>query len=67
MDEILCGTRVVVRNGNIERALSKFKKKVNDSEKLVRLRQLQEYQKPSAKRRAVKQKAIRKLKKEDNY
>jgi small subunit ribosomal protein S21 len=50
---------VEVRNGDIAKALKKFKKKVNESGHLLELRERKEYVKPTTKRRLQKQKAIR--------
>ena len=49
---------VKVIKGNIKKALSKFKRKVKDSEHLQEYRQRQEYVKPSVKKRRLKQTAI---------
>lgn len=50
---------VEVRNGDIAKALKKFKKKVNESGHLLELRERKEYVKPTTKRRLIKQKAVR--------
>ena len=50
---------VEVRNGDIAKALKKFKKKVMESGHLLELRERKEYVKPTTKRRLQKQKAIR--------
>ena len=50
---------VEVRNGDIAKALKKFKKKVNESGHLLELRERKEYVKPTTKRRLQKQKAVR--------
>lgn len=50
---------VEVRNGDINRALKIFKKKVMESGHLLELRERKEYTKPTTKRRLVKQKALR--------
>jgi ribosomal protein S21 len=60
----ITGTRVVVQNKNISYALSKFKVKVNDSGKLDTYKSIQEYEKPSSIRRAMKKNAIRRNKKQ---
>ena len=49
---------VKVIKGNIQKALSKFKRKVKDSEHLQEYRQRQEYIKPSARKRKQKLTAI---------
>ena len=51
--------KVIVKNGDIAKALKVFKKKVNDSGHLLELRERKEYTKPKTVRRAVKLKAIR--------
>jgi len=62
----ITGTKVVVHKKNIGHALSLFKKKVIESGKLERYRDIQEYTKPSEKRRVLKANAIRRNKKEQN-
>jgi small subunit ribosomal protein S21 len=49
---------VKVIGKNIQKALSKFKKKVKDSEHLLELRERKQYTKPSVKKRRLKQVAI---------
>ena len=49
---------VKVRDGNIQKALSKFKRKVKDSEHLFELRDRKQFLKPSVKKRRLKQTAI---------
>lgn len=51
---ILQGRRVTVKDGNIERALKKFKKKVAESGLLLELRERETYTKPSVKRKIAK-------------
>jgi len=48
------GIAVVVRNGNVEAALRKFKKKVQEEGNIQEVRNRQEYVKPSEKRRKAK-------------
>lgn len=50
---------VIVRNGDINKALKIFKKKVMDSGHLLELRERKEYTKPKTVRRTMKLKAIR--------
>ena len=50
---------IKVRNGDINRALKRFKRAVMDSGHLFELRERQEYTKPTTIRRKQKQKAIR--------
>ena len=56
---------VKVIKGNIQKALSKFKRKVKDSEHFQEYRKRQEYVKPSIKKRKQKQLAIHNQKLED--
>lgn len=49
--------RIVVDKGNIERALSTFKYKVNRTKQTKKLRDLREHTKPSATKRRKMQKA----------
>ena len=56
---------VKVKNGNIQKALSKFKRKVKDSEHLYELRDRKQFLKPSVKKRRLKQIAIHNQKLED--
>ena len=56
---------VKVRDGNIQKALSKFKRKVKDSEHLFELRDRKQFLKPSVKKRRQKQTAIHNQKIED--
>jgi ribosomal protein S21 len=50
---------IKVRNGDINRALKKFKRAILDSGHLFELKERQEYTKPTTIRRKQKQKAIR--------
>ena len=57
------GKRLVtikVRNGDINRALKKFKRSVIESGHIFELKERQQYTKPTTKRRKQKQEAIRK-------
>tara|TARA_R110000823_G_scaffold52973_1_gene130901 strand:- start:1692 stop:1907 length:216 start_codon:yes stop_codon:yes gene_type:complete len=56
---------VKVKDGNIAKALSIFKRKVKDSEHLLELRERREYTKPSVKKRRLKQVAVYKQKLEE--
>lgn len=53
-NQIVSGLRVEVRNDDINGALRKFKKKVQDSGILQELREREEYTKPSIKRKKAK-------------
>ena len=54
------GTTVFVKDGNVERALRKFKKKVQKKGTIQEVRDRQEFIKPSAKKKLSKDRAIRK-------
>jgi small subunit ribosomal protein S21 len=58
------GTTVTVRDGNVEKALRKFKKKIQDSGKLEELRERESYEKPTTTRRLAKNKAVRRAQKQ---
>lgn len=51
---MLQGRRVTVKDGNIEKALKKFKKKVAESGLLVELHERERYTKPSVERKIRK-------------
>jgi small subunit ribosomal protein S21 len=53
-DKIISGLRVEVRNGDVNGALRKFKKKIQESGILQELRERQEYTKPSQVRKKAK-------------
>lgn len=50
----LYGKTVIVKDGNVERALRKFKKKVQDSGLLQELRDRETYEKPTTRRKRKK-------------
>ena len=56
---------VKVKNGNIQKALSIFKRKVKQSEHLFELKRRREFLKPSVKKRRQKQIAIHNQKLDD--
>lgn len=58
------GTTVTVKDGNVEKALRKFKKKIQDSGKLEELREREQYEKPTTTRRLAKNKAVRRHQKQ---
>ena len=58
--------KVEVKKGNLNKALKIFKKKFRDTKVLKELRERQYYTKKSLKRRVEKDKAIRKLKKQQD-
>lgn len=49
----LQGTKVYVHDDNIDKAIKKFKKKVNDSGKLQSLREKEFYEKPTSARKRL--------------
>lgn len=51
---MLTGRRVTVKDGNIDRALKKFKKKVADSGFLMKLKEKEQYTKPSVEKKVRK-------------
>ena len=54
-----CGLMTVyVRNGNVDQALRKFKRKITDSNKLMDYREKEYFEKPSQKRKRKKSSAI---------
>jgi len=59
----LLGNKVTVDDGNFEKAMRKFKKKVSDSGVLQRLQEKQFYVKPTSKRKIAKGQAIRRWQK----
>lgn len=50
----LYGRTVLVQDGNVERALRKFKKKIQNSGILLELRERETYQKPTTRRKVKK-------------
>ena len=50
--------KVVVKNNNVEKAISIFKRKVKDSNMMYELREREFYKKPSAIKKEIKNKAI---------
>ena len=50
----LYGKTVIVKDGNVEKALRKFKKKVQDSGLLQELRDRETYEKPTTRRKRKK-------------
>jgi small subunit ribosomal protein S21 len=58
------GLSVTVQDGQVEKALRKFKKKVQDSGKLEDLKEREFYTKPTTERRMAKNKATRRHQKQ---
>lgn len=57
------GRRVLVQDGNVEKALRKFKKKITDMGILQEVRERQEFVKPTIKRKIAKGQAKRRWQK----
>ena len=57
------GKRVIVQDGNVDKALRKFKKKINDDGLLKDLQERQFYTKPTIKKKLAKSQAQRRWKK----
>jgi small subunit ribosomal protein S21 len=63
-EEVMHGLSVKVYNNDVQKALRKLKKKVQNDGKLVLIRERQYYEKPSAKRKKAKDVGIKRYKKE---
>ena len=59
----LTGRKVFVKDGNVEKALRKFKKKVSESGLLLELQQRETYTKPSVEKKIAKAMAKKRWKK----
>lgn len=57
------GSTVEVRHDNVEKALRTFKKKIMESGKLMDLKEREFYEKPTTKRRRVKNQQVRRAQK----
>jgi len=57
------GRRVIVTDGNVEKALRKFKKKIADTDLLQEVRDRQQFVKPTIKRKIAKSQAKRRWQK----
>lgn len=55
----LHGKKVIVQDGNVEKALRKFKKKISDDGILQDIQQKQFYIKPTSKKKLAKSQAIK--------
>ena len=55
---------VKVERGNLNRALKNFKKKFRNTQVVKEIREREYFKKPSLKRKLIKDKAIRRLKKQ---
>ena len=60
----LQGKTVIVKDGNVDKALRKFKKKIADSNLLQELRDREHYEKPTTKRKRSKSAAKNRWKKQ---
>ena len=49
---------ILVRNGNVEQALRKFKRRIADDNKLFTFKEKEFFEKPSQKRKRKKQSAV---------
>jgi small subunit ribosomal protein S21 len=59
----MSGRKVLVQDGNFDRALRKFKKKITDSGLLQEVRDRQQYVKPTIQRKLAKSQAKRRWQK----
>ena len=59
----MSGRKVLVQDGNTEKALRKFKKKITDSGLLQEVRDRQQYVKPTIQRKLAKSQAKRRWQK----
>ena len=60
----LNGKRVIVKDGNVEKALRKFKKKVQESGLLLELQQRETYTKPSVRKKLARSMAKKRWQKQ---
>ena len=56
------GNKVIVQDGNVEKALRKLKKKVSDDNLLLDLQNKQFFVKPTIKRKLAKKQAVKRWK-----
>lgn len=63
MTKPLYGRTVLCQDGNVEKALRKFKKRIQDSGLLLELRERETYTKPNARRKVKKSQARRRWEK----
>lgn len=59
MSHKLYGRSVIVADGNVEKALRKFKKKIQETGLLLELRERGEYTKPNVIRKQKKKQAVK--------
>jgi len=60
---VLTGSTVVVQHDNVEKAIRLFKKKIQEDGKLIELKEKEFYEKPTTKRRRVKNQQERRAQK----
>jgi small subunit ribosomal protein S21 len=60
----LNGRKIIVKDGNVERALRKFKKKVSESGLFLELQQRETYTKPSVEKKVARAMAKKRWKKQ---
>ena len=60
----LNGRKVIVKDGNVEKALRKFKKKVSESGLLLELQQRETYTKPSVRKKLARSMAKKRWQKQ---
>jgi len=60
----LNGRKVIVKDGNVEKALRKLKKKMSESGLLMELQQRERYTKPSVRKKLAKSLAKKRWKKQ---
>jgi small subunit ribosomal protein S21 len=60
----LSGRKVIVKDGNVEKALRKFKKKVSESGLLMELQQRETYTKPSVRKKLARSMAKKRWQKQ---
>ena len=60
----LSGRKVIVKDGNVEKALRKFKKKVSESGLLLELQQRETYTKPSVRKKLARSMAKKRWQKQ---
>lgn len=58
------GRKVLVKDGNVEKALRKFKKKISESGLLLELKERETYTKPSVQKKIAKAMAKKRWKKQ---
>ena len=64
MSHKLYGRSVIIPDGNVEKALRKFKKKIQETGLLLELRDRARYTKPNVIRKQKKKQAVRRWKKQ---